>query len=1195
MASQDFKRKLTAILSADVEGYSRLMGEDEEATVRTITAYREVMTTLIHQHRGKVVDSPGDNVLAEFASVVDAVQCAVAVQKEIDARNTELPENRQMHFRIGINLGDVIQEGDRIYGDGVNIAARLEGLAEPGGICVSKTAFDHIESKLPYGYDFIGDQTVKNISKPVGAYRVLMDPRVTVAGKPKEKLLAPKRRMPILVGVVAVLVLVVAAGVWQFYMRRPSVEPASVDKMAFPLPDKPSIAVLPFDNMSDDPKQEYFSDGMTEEIITALSKVPYLFVIARNSTFSYKGKPVKIRQVAEELGVRYVLEGSVRKVEDKVRVTAQLIDAIKGHHLWAERYERELKDTFALQDEITGNILSALAVKLTRGEQATIRHKGSDNLEAHLKYLQARWYYYRMTKEGLFRSRQLAEEVMALDPEYASAYLILGYLHIREVFYGWSKSRKESLEQALELAQKAIFLDESNPYGYLLLCSVYMFKKQYEKAIAEAERAIALDPNDAGAYSQLGAVLHMVGRRQEAIAPLEKAIRINPMAPSYYFRRLGAVYRDIGRYEEAIVQLKKAINLLPDSLYPHIGLAATYSLAGRDEEARAEVSEVLRIQPKISLKSLAKRVAYKNKADIDRLIDALRKAGLPETPPLPLPDKPSIAVLPFENRSDDPKQEYFADGITDDLITDLSKISGVFVIASNSVFTYNGKPVKVQQVARELGVRYVLEGSVRRAADQIRINAQLIDATTGHHLWAERFDGKLKDLFALQDGFTQKIVAALAVELTANDASLLARKYTDNVAANEAYWQGWDHQRRNTRDDIVKAVEYLKKAIELDPDFTQAHARLASAYQHSVRRNWDVGLGRKETRSLARKHLKIAMGNPTPLALGTSAMSRVFRRQYEEAIDEAERAIALDPNDADNHFRMGYVLTYAGRSAEATDFFKTAMRLNPHYPGWYTLFLGVAQYCLEQYNEAAASEERALKLDPNASPWLLAAAYAQLGREEEAADVLAKYIEKRGWHLPYVESTFRYWPFKNQRDLDRFAEGLVKAGLPRPNNPAYRRKYPEAIAQAERALTAAPNDAKAHRMMAESLIFAGRSTEALDFIKKAISLEPDYSWYLYTLGLGQFCLEQYEDAATTLEKFSNEHKADSAGWLLAATYAHLGRQQKAEDMLTKHMKSSGYKGQTVSRVLKFYLHAFKDPKDTERFAEGLHKAGLPME
>ncbi len=329
MAEKGFKRKLTTILSADVEGYSRLMGEDEEATVRTLTTYREVLTTLIQQHNGKVLDSPGDNLLAEFVSVVDAVQCAVAVQKEIQARNDELLENRRMQFRIGINLGDVIQEEERIYGDGVNIAARLEGLANPGGICISKTAYDHIESKLPYGYEFLGDQTVKNFAKPIAAYRVLMEPRVTVAGEPEVEKPALVRRKTILAGAIAIVVVVVVIGIWQFYMRPPSVEPASIEKMAFPLPEKPSIAVLAFDNMSGDQKQEYIADGITENIITNLSKFPNLFVIARNSSFTYKGKPVKIQQVSEELGVRYVLEGSVHKSGDNSRITAQLIDAIK--------------------------------------------------------------------------------------------------------------------------------------------------------------------------------------------------------------------------------------------------------------------------------------------------------------------------------------------------------------------------------------------------------------------------------------------------------------------------------------------------------------------------------------------------------------------------------------------------------------------------------------------------------------------------------------------------------------------------------------------------------------------------------------------------------------------------------------------------------------------------------------------------
>jgi adenylate cyclase len=354
MTTEKVKRKLTAILSADVKGYSRLMGADEVGTIRILQTYRGV-------------DSLGDNVLAEFASVVDALESAVEIQKELKVRNVDRSESRRMEFRIGINLGDVVEEGERIYGDGVNIAARIEGLAEGGGICISGTAFDHIGKRLPLGYEYMGEHTVKNIVQPIKVYRVLIEPES--AGKViGEK--GPKRtqwRWAAVAVAVAIVLVGGALSLWNFYFRPPPIEPASKEKMAFPLPDKPSIAVLPFTNMSDDPKQEFFSDGITEEIITALSKSPYLFVIARNSTFTYKGKPVKVKQVSEELGVRYVLEGSVRREGERVRITGQLIDAIKGHHLWAERYDRETREIFALQDEITMKIMTALNVTLRQG------------------------------------------------------------------------------------------------------------------------------------------------------------------------------------------------------------------------------------------------------------------------------------------------------------------------------------------------------------------------------------------------------------------------------------------------------------------------------------------------------------------------------------------------------------------------------------------------------------------------------------------------------------------------------------------------------------------------------------------------------------------------------------------------------------------------------------------------------------
>jgi adenylate cyclase len=625
MADEGFKRKLTAILSADVEGYSRLMGEDEEATVRTLTAYREVLSTLIQQHNGKVLDSPGDNLLAEFVSVVDAVQCAVAVQKEIKARNDQLPENRRMQFRIGINLGDVIQEEDRIYGDGVNIAARLEGLAEAGGICISKTAFDHIESKLPYGYDYLGDQTVKNIAKPVGAYRVLMEPRVTFEGKPVDKKPAALRRMPILVGVVAVIVLVVGVGIWQFYMRRPSIEPASENKMAFPLPDKPSIAVLPFANMSDDPEQDYFSDGLTEEIITALSKIPKLFVIARNSVFTYKGKPVKVKQVAEELGVKYVLEGSVRKAGDKIRITAQLIDALSGHHLWAERYDRNLKEIFDVQDELTKNIITALQVKLTEGDLVRAAAKGTNNLEAYLKYLQAMVNMRRFNIESNALAKQLAREAIALDPEYPMPYRVLSSTHQMDVWLGTSKSPKQSITKSMELVQKAIELDPTYAEAYGHLGFTYTMMGEHDKAVAKAEQAVTLNPNSAYVHMRLGHTLRFAGRYEEAIPEYKKAIRLNPIPPTNYLFGLGLAYCWTNQYEESIKWCEKAVRQDPDSFLTRLMMTMVYSRSGREEDARSEAAEVLRINPKFSVEKWGKASTGPDK---EKFVAALRKAGL---------------------------------------------------------------------------------------------------------------------------------------------------------------------------------------------------------------------------------------------------------------------------------------------------------------------------------------------------------------------------------------------------------------------------------------------------------------------------------------------------------------------------------------------------------------------------------------
>jgi adenylate cyclase len=623
MTEERLKRKLTSLLSADVVGYSRLMEHDEAQTVKTLTTYRALMTELIIQHRGRVVDSPGDNLLAEFSSVVDAAESAVAIQKELKAKNAELPENRRMEVRIGINLGDVIAEGERIYGDGVNIAARVESLSDSGGISVSGTAYDQIAKKLPLGYEYLGEQTVKNIEKPIRVYRVLMDPEAAGKVIGEKRPISRQWRW-------AALALIVVAGAlvfWNFYFR-PPFEPASEERMAFALPDKPSIAVLPFVNMSEDPKQEYFSDGLTQEIITALSKVPKLFVIARNSTFSYKGKSVKVNQVAEELGVRYVLEGSVRKAGDRVRITAQLIDALGGHHLWAERYKKDLKDIFALQDEITMKIVTSLQVSLTEGETARLQAKGTNSLDAYLLFLQSWKEVGSMNKDGNFLGRQLAEKAISLDPKYALAYNLLATTYMNEVILGLSEDPRVSLRKAMELTQKAIALDKSLAWPHALLGFLYTLTRQHDKGIAECEQAVNLEPNSAISYFYLSLAFKYAGRPKEAITMAKEAIRLNPIPPGFYYQNLTHLYCLTGQYEEAIAVGKEATRVEPNNFTVRAFLTVAYSLHGREKEARIEAAEVLRINPKFRVDSWAKTIPFKNEAGRELTIGALRKAGL---------------------------------------------------------------------------------------------------------------------------------------------------------------------------------------------------------------------------------------------------------------------------------------------------------------------------------------------------------------------------------------------------------------------------------------------------------------------------------------------------------------------------------------------------------------------------------------
>jgi adenylate cyclase len=630
MVENSDHRKLTAILCADVKGYSKLMGEDESYTVGALKECRKLFAENIQNHGGRVVNAPGDSILAEFPSVVSAVKCAVEIQNQLNDRNAELPDNRKMVFRIGVNLGDVIHSENAIYGDGVNIAARIEALAEPEGVSISRTVFNHVQKKLPYGYEYQGEHQVKNITNPVKVYKLLTAPEDAGRMVGMEPPVSASNWIWPTVVVAAIVLTLIGYQVYQ-EITGPEFEPASIEKMAYALPDKPSIAVLPFINMSDDPKKESLSDGITEQIITSLSKIHGLFVISRTSTFSYKNKPIKIQQVAEELGVNYVLEGSVQQSGDKLRITAQLIDALTGRHIWAERYERNYENLFALQDEITLRILNELQVKLTEGERIrSAAYSKATNLEAFEKAMEALSYIRKFNPESNAIARRLAEESIKLDPNYSISYYVLATVHMMDVWLGISKSPKKSLEQTVELLQRSIAIDENSDVSYSLLCHVYAMRRQFEKSLAAGQKAIEINPNSDIAYVFLAMTLRWVGRPEEAIKLHKKAMRLCPFPPSYYYQHLGSAYLAADRCEEAIEQYKKALNVAPKSFFAFQGLSVCYGLLGREDESKSAAEKMMEINSNYTIKIFNKTTPYKDRDFVARLANVLQKAGVPD-------------------------------------------------------------------------------------------------------------------------------------------------------------------------------------------------------------------------------------------------------------------------------------------------------------------------------------------------------------------------------------------------------------------------------------------------------------------------------------------------------------------------------------------------------------------------------------
>lgn len=627
MVSDRLPRKLVAILYADVAGYSRLTGEDEDGTHRRLSTYLDLISDSIRSGNGAVVHYAGDAVLAQFPTATEALACAARIQQRLLQENAELPDEKSIAFRIGVNLGEVIFDRNDIYGDGVNVAARLESLAVPGGICISESVHSAVGNKLPIEYVFLGEQPVKNIDKPVRAYHAAVRAGAALPALPRRSDRRRSLKVISAIGMVACLVILIGVLLAKFSFLHPTEMSGPKEVGYLPLPDQPSIAVLPFVNLSGTEEQSYFVDGITEDVITNLSRFEDLFVISRTSSFAYKGKGMKTQLIGRELGVRYLLEGSVQRHEDQLRVSAQLVEASTGKHLWAERYDRRVDDVFAIQDEITDAIAATLGEALWKARASEIGSKPTSSFEAYDYRLRATEYIHRFTKDDNLKARENYEKALELDPDFAIAYIGLGWTYALDFIAKWSKIGPEVLDAALGYAHKAVRLNPTSAEAYRLIARIYQLQGRHDEALATMKRALVLNPNNSDFLAQYGVMLIYAGHSEEGMEWAAKAIRRNPHYPSWYASAMASGHYLNRQYREALEYLNR---IDPPKMWDHRLLAAIHAELDETTKAKEHVESMLAINPDLTIATIAPAIPYQNRADVDRILASLRKAGMPE-------------------------------------------------------------------------------------------------------------------------------------------------------------------------------------------------------------------------------------------------------------------------------------------------------------------------------------------------------------------------------------------------------------------------------------------------------------------------------------------------------------------------------------------------------------------------------------
>jgi adenylate cyclase len=1029
-------RKLAAILCSDVVGYSRLAGADEDrilARMRTLRS--DLIDPTIAVHNGRIVKRTGDGSLIEFRSVVDAVRCAVEVQNAMIERNAGVPEDRRIVFRIGIHLGDVVEESDGdLMGDGVNIAARLEGIAKPGGICLSEDAYRQVRGRVDAGFTDLGEQRLKNIAEPVRAYALgvgTAKPAKPAAPKPRSKL-AP------LGLALAALLLVVASGAWYLFVSN---RPASVatnppaplaSTAAAPAePAEPahlSIVVLPFKNLSGDLAQDYFIDGLTDNLTTDLSRIRNSFVIASTTAFTFKGKTIDAKEIGKELGVRYVLEGSVQRDQNRVGVNAQLIDAETGAHLWAERFEEDVADLFKLQDQVVARLANTLGYQLVKAEaEKGARSKNPDVVDLTMRG-NALFQLQPMTKDNNDAARAAFEQALKIDPNDVAALTGDAVAHLHEKQLGWTRPETDYEAKILGQAERAIALAPSSELPYYVKSSYLFLAHRANEALGVADAGLAINPNSALLYGMRGLAENSLGQFEQAKADIAKAMRLSPHDPFMLFwpMNLGDSELGLGHFDAAIEAYHESINRGFHAFQPYIDLAAVYALQGKMDEARTALAEARRLNPQLTVKWL-QSVA----PNIPTLFEGVRKAGLPEDAPAET-EHLSIVVLPFTNLSGDPAQDYFADGITENLTTDLSRFPNSFVIARNTAFTYKGKNVDAKEIGKELGVRYVLEGSVQRDGARVRVNAQLIDAETGAHLWADRFDEDVADLFKLQDQVVARLGDALGFELVKAEAEKSARSKNPDaidlaMRGWATMWQSYPLPAKEKRDSHYTALALFNSALKIDPNDADALAGDAFTYMSL----FTYGEGSPETdleaKIIGQADRAIALAPDNMRAYAAKSFYLTVTGRATEALRAADAGLAVNANYVPLLDARALAETALGNFEQAKSDAQQAMRLSPRGAELASrrLALGLAELGLGQFEAAIGEFQKSIDAGNRSFiPYVnLAAVYALAGKTEEAKTALA---EAR--HLN-PDLTVK-WLTEHAPRVPQLFQGLRKAGLP---------------------------------------------------------------------------------------------------------------------------------------------------------------------